>query len=74
MDELEKAKEVLKSNGYIVNSLWHIDDVKVNFECTDAEAYQIVSGCASDDYHMQSINESIEEACEDKGLIRINDL
>ena len=25
---IEQAKEVLKENGYYVDNLWHIDDVK----------------------------------------------
>ncbi len=26
-EEVAKAKEVLKANGYFVDNLWHVDDV-----------------------------------------------
>ena len=38
---VEQAKEVLKQNGYFVNNLWHVDDVKLRHKCNDDEVAQI---------------------------------
>lgn len=39
---IESAKQFLKENGYYVDNLWHIDDVKIHFKCTDEEAYDVL--------------------------------
>jgi len=41
-DEIKKAKYLLKSHGYYTDNLWHIDDVKQNYKCSDDEAYQVL--------------------------------
>jgi hypothetical protein len=42
-NEIEKAKELLQANGYYVGGLWHINDVKDHWECTDCEAELILA-------------------------------
>lgn len=41
--EIEKAKELLQANGYYVGGLWHINDVKDHWHCTDCEAELILA-------------------------------
>ena len=60
--EIQQAKQSLKNNGYFIDNLWHIDDVKDGanseeeyFDCSDNLAYQILSDAIEQDY----INESI---------------
>ena len=38
----EQAKEVLRAKGYFVDNLWHVDDVKLRWNCTDDEVAQDV--------------------------------
>lgn len=40
MTEVEKARQVLRDNGYFVDNLWHVDDVKERYNCTDDEQAQ----------------------------------
>tara|TARA_R110000796_G_scaffold174454_1_gene291421 strand:+ start:469 stop:717 length:249 start_codon:yes stop_codon:yes gene_type:complete len=61
-EEIKQAKQLLKDNGYFVDNLWHIDDVKYGanseekyFECSDKLSYQILSDAIEQDH----INENI---------------
>lgn len=38
----------LKDRGYFVDNLWHIDDVKFRFECTDEQAMEVLDTVFSD--------------------------
>tara|TARA_R110002095_G_scaffold138164_1_gene119671 strand:- start:565 stop:1086 length:522 start_codon:yes stop_codon:yes gene_type:complete len=60
--EIEQAKQLLKDNGFYIENLWHVDDVKYGgnsedkyIECTNYEAYEILSEAVQ----QESINESI---------------
>tara|TARA_R110000796_G_C14328969_1_gene408875 strand:+ start:320 stop:553 length:234 start_codon:yes stop_codon:yes gene_type:complete len=60
--EIEQAKQLLKNNGFYIENLWHIEDVKHGansedkyIECSDKLAYKILSDAIEQDY----INESI---------------
>lgn len=50
LKEIQQAKELLKNNGYYINDLWHILDVKDSphsedpyFNCSDSQAYEILN-------------------------------
>ena len=34
-------RDELASRGYYTNNLWHVDDVKQNYECSDEDAQEI---------------------------------
>ena len=60
--EIEQAKQLLKDNGFYIENLWHVDDVKFGansedkyIECTNSEAYEILSEAIE----QESINECI---------------
>ena len=60
--EIQQAKQLLKDNGFYIENLWHVDDVKFGansedkyIECTNNEAYEILSEAIE----QESINESI---------------
>jgi hypothetical protein len=42
MTEIEKAKQTLKDAGYYVDNLWHINDVKKDWRCTDKQSFEIL--------------------------------
>jgi hypothetical protein len=37
-----EAKFILAQHGYFVHNLWHIDDVKSRYDCSDADAMRIL--------------------------------
>ena len=58
---IEQAKEVLKENGYYVDNLWHIDDVKQHGDLSNEEAYDILDSTLRNDYTIETINILIKE-------------
>lgn len=53
---VEEAKQTLTNDGYYIGSLWHLEDVKSKFECTDDEAFDILSQCVDNEWIIEQIN------------------
>ena len=70
--EIEKARTLLKENGYQVYNLWHIDDVKSKFECTDDEAHGVLINALQNDATMEQIWFAIDFHAEEEGLKKID--
>ena len=67
--EIEKAKQLLRDNGYFVDNLWHVEDVKGRFKCDDDEVAQdILSNALQNDATMEQIWLAIDIAGESEGL------
>jgi hypothetical protein len=60
--EIENARAVLKSYGYYVENLWHIDDAKGIHNCSDDDAYEILDEAMQNDATYQQIWMSIDYA------------
>ena len=73
MDEIEKAKQVLRDAGYQVDNLWHIDDVQGNYNCTDEQAMEVLEGALMNDYVMETIFGVIDDEVNYLGLTRKED-
>jgi hypothetical protein len=39
---VEKAKAFLKQNGYFVDNLWSVNDVFLDWECTEEQAQMVL--------------------------------
>jgi len=70
--EIEKARTLLKENGYQVYNLWHIDDVKSKFECTDDEAHGVLINALQNYATMEQIWFAIDFHAEEEGLKKID--
>ena len=57
---IEQAKKVLKENGYYVENLWHIDDVKQNYDLDNDDAYYVLDNVMTSEYIMNSVFEMID--------------
>ena len=71
MDTLavEKAKAVLRENGFFVDNIWHVDDVKLRYNCDDDEqAQEILNGGLTNDATMEQIWFAIDMKAQDEGL------
>lgn len=62
--KIEQAKETLKAVGYFVDNLWHIEDVKINYDCTDEQAQDILLDTLTNEAVMERIWQSIEITAE----------
>ena len=58
---VESAKQFLKDNGYFVDNLWCVDDVKGNYNCTDEQAQNILYNSLTNNATMDQIKSSINE-------------
>ena len=70
---VENAKKLLKANGYFVDNLWCVDDVKGKFDCTDEEAQGVLYGALQNDATMEQIWLAIEIHGEADGLTPVKD-
>ena len=70
---IENAKKVLKENGYFVDNLWHVDDVKSKFKCDDDVAQGILDEALTNEATMEQIWFSIGEFGEMEGLVSLDD-
>jgi hypothetical protein len=65
----EKAKAVLREAGYFVDNLWHIDDIKLRYNCDDDEQAQgILDSALTNEATMEQIWFAIEMVAKDDGL------
>jgi len=67
---VEQAKKVLRENGYFVDNLWHIDDVKGHYNCDDTEAQEVLDGALTNDATMEQIWYAIDVYAEEYDLER----
>lgn len=70
-EEIEQAKALLKENGYQVDNLWTVDDVKSRFNCTDEEAHHVMYKALTNDATMEQIWLAIDIVGEIEGLTPI---
>ena len=66
---VEQAKEVLKANGYFVDNLWHVDDVKLRYNCDDDEVAQdVLDRALTNDATMEQVWFALDMVAQDEGL------
>jgi len=56
----EQAIDTLKSLGYYVDNLWHIDDVQQNYNLDNDDAYEVLDRIMQSEYMVSSIFEMID--------------
>jgi hypothetical protein len=65
----QEAKEVLRNAGYFVDNLWHVDDIKLRYDCDDDEqAQDVLNTALTNDATMEQIWFAIDMAAQDDGL------
>lgn len=73
MTEEQKAKEILRKAGYFVDNLWHVDDVKLRYNCDDDEqAHDLLNNALTNEATMEQIWFAIDMAAQDEGLTLID--
>jgi hypothetical protein len=70
---VEKAKKLLREEGYFVDNLWCVDDVKGKFDCTDEEAQGVLYGALQNEATMEQIWLAIDIHGEADGLTPVNE-
>lgn len=70
---VEEARKVLRDNGYFVDNLWCIDDVKLRFKCDDETAQDILYKALTNDWVVEQIHFAIRELCEEENLVEVDE-
>jgi hypothetical protein len=75
MNAVEKAKKVLRENGYFVDNLWHIDDVQsLHKGASTEDAHRILYAALTNAATMEQIWFAIKDALEDEeGYVPLSD-
>jgi hypothetical protein len=61
-------KKLLEAEGYYVGNLWHISDIQMNFDCTDAEAMEVLDRTFNNEWINEQISDSIKIIAESLNL------
>jgi hypothetical protein len=69
--ELQQALNVLEKHGYQIANLWHIADVKANYNCTDEEAMKILVRALHNEATMEQIWFAINMEAEEMGFEKL---
>lgn len=67
-EQVEHAKEVLRTNGYYVDNLWTTNDVTDRFECDETEAYGVLDRALQGEWLMEQIHGIIQDIAEEEGM------
>ena len=71
--ELQQARQVLKDAGYQTDNLWHIADVKGNYNCTDEEAMEMLIEALTNETTMEQIWLAIDICAQNRRIENKND-
>jgi len=52
---VEQARQVLKQNGFFVDNLWNVYDVKSRYNCDDETAQHILNQALTNDATMEQV-------------------
>ena len=65
-----KSKGILKENGYFVDNLWHIDDVRLKYkDVSKDDAQRILDMALTNEATMEQIWFAIDSVAEAEGLV-----
>ena len=66
MNEIEQAKKTLRDAGYFTDNLWHVDDVKQNYDCDNETALEILDNALTNDKTTEQIFNCIDDIIDNK--------
>lgn len=69
--QTEQAKDILKNLGYAVDNLWHISEIKDQYNCTDEEAFKVLNGALKNSAIMEEIRFAIGMHADNEKLEKI---
>lgn len=70
--EFDNIIQKLKDNGW-VPFLWHVDDVKNNYDVDNEQAIEVLTEAFDKDYVMEAIFSYVDDICEQYEYERIEE-
>lgn len=68
LKDTKVARALLRKKGYFVENLWHIDDVKQNWDCSDEVAMDILEDALLNEATMEQIFLAIDDVADAKEI------
>ena len=65
LSKIATAKIYLESQGYFTANLWHVDDVKQNYDVSDEEALDVLEDTMTSNWVTSQIFEEIDILAEE---------
>jgi len=73
-DKIREAKILLAEQGYMISSLWSVEDVQENYEVTDFVAMQILEeAIGNNESYIEHVFEEIDAVAERMNLTKKQD-
>ena len=66
----QSARDLLKKRGFFTDNLWSVEDIRINYECTEEEAQEVLNRSLTNDHIMSEIWGSIDMFAKDSLLKR----
>lgn len=63
---VEQAKQTLKENGYYTDNLWHVEDVKIEYDCDNDTAYEILDSVFNNGFLTETIFDIVDDVAFDE--------
>lgn len=73
-EEIEAAKNVLRSAGFSVDNLWSVHDVTDTFNCNHKDAAAVLDAALSNDATSEQVWSAIRMIGDGAGLERIDEI
>lgn len=61
----QSARDLLKKRGFFTDNLWSVEDVNMNYECTEEEAQEVLNKALTNDNVMSEIWGTIDMVARD---------
>ncbi len=68
LKDVKVARALLRKKGYFVENLWHIDDVKQNYECSDEVAMDVLEDALTNEHTMEQVWLAIDDVADAKEI------
>ena len=70
--QVDEAREVLRKAGYFVDNLWHVNDVKDNYDVLDNEdAQEVLDDALTNEWIIEQIHLTISDVAMSKGYKKV---
>jgi hypothetical protein len=66
----QSARDLLKKRGFFTDNLWSVEDIRMNYECTEEEAQEVLMRSLTNDHIMSEIWGAIDMFAKDSLLKR----
>ena len=72
LNDVDKARAMLKAKGYFTDNLWCISDVITNYDCSNDDAQRVLLNAMTSEATIDHIYFAIDDACSNLKIKKTN--